>query len=425
MAAAPPLPSPASRTARASTSRRPAPPCERARSGRAGSRASREELLRLDSFELVRVGGRDERDAAVEGAGEAAVEVAVEGQQLLHRRELELGARRPARACNRRSRRAARPDAARPAPRRRAASRRRTRTPSRRAAAARHGRCRARSGRGRARSARAAPAAGRYGTAESYPRAGQTSCLRFVDGVGEPWQVGEGRIPAVVDDEVPVTTETPGGSPPGSDPRDDWLAESDADDLEWFEPPGAAPRPPAPSGARRSGSARSAGGAGPVPAGPSELFRRRGIALALLALVVVAVVVAIVAFGGGSGSNDGDDRPGTTTRPRRRPRPPRAPRRRQQTTTRQSTTTTSPRPAGGAVTLPAAGQLKPGDTGSEVATLQKALVRLGVAALTADGNYGPAHREGCRVLPAGARPHGRRRRRPEDRRRDQRRARGA
>jgi peptidoglycan hydrolase-like protein with peptidoglycan-binding domain len=34
--------------------------------------------------------------------------------------------------------------------------------------------------------------------------------------------------------------------------------------------------------------------------------------------------------------------------------------------------------------------MKTGDTGTEVASLQKALTTLGVATLTADGNYGPA-----------------------------------
>jgi hypothetical protein len=205
---------------------------------------------------------------------------------------------------------------------------------------------------------------------------------------------GEGRIPAVVDDEVPVTTEATGGSPPSSDPRDDWLAESDADDLEWFEPPGSAPRPAVPSNARRAGSARSSSGAGPVPAGPSELFRRRGIALALLALVVLAVVLAIVAFGGGGGSNNPSTTVGTTTNstPPATTTTSGGSTTTQQTTTTQSTTTTktSTTPPAAAVTLPSSGHLKLGDTGSEVATLQKALTTLGVATVTADGNYGPA-----------------------------------
>ena len=39
--------------------------------------------------------------------------------------------------------------------------------------------------------------------------------------------------------------------------------------------------------------------------------------------------------------------------------------------------------------LPAAGKLKPGDTGAEVETLQKALVKIGAApSLTVDGKYG-------------------------------------
>ena len=42
------------------------------------------------------------------------------------------------------------------------------------------------------------------------------------------------------------------------------------------------------------------------------------------------------------------------------------------------------------MTLPAAGKLKPGDTGPEVVALQNALVGLGATGVTVDGNYGPA-----------------------------------
>ncbi len=40
------------------------------------------------------------------------------------------------------------------------------------------------------------------------------------------------------------------------------------------------------------------------------------------------------------------------------------------------------------MTLPAAGKLKPGDTGPEVVALQNALLGLGATGVTVDGNYG-------------------------------------
>jgi peptidoglycan hydrolase-like protein with peptidoglycan-binding domain len=57
------------------------------------------------------------------------------------------------------------------------------------------------------------------------------------------------------------------------------------------------------------------------------------------------------------------------------------------TTTTQTTTGTGTSPQ---VTLPASGHLKPGDTGAEVETLQRALVAIGAGSLTVDGTYGPA-----------------------------------
>jgi hypothetical protein len=211
----------------------------------------------------------------------------------------------------------------------------------------------------------------------------------------------------VADEEYPVTSEATAGPPlPADDPRDDWLAESDADDLEWFPPAGGTiarlpgrPVPPHEAVPRVRAT-------GPVPAGPSDLLRRRGIAIALLAAVVVAVVLAIVAFGGGSGSKPpattGITTPpptttastGTTTQS-----PPPA-----TTTSGTSTspTTTSSTPAV-TVVVPAVGYLKPGDTGADVSTLQKALVALGIASLTPDGNFGPATE---RAVAAFQRAHG-------------------
>jgi len=58
------------------------------------------------------------------------------------------------------------------------------------------------------------------------------------------------------------------------------------------------------------------------------------------------------------------------------------------TPTRASTTAASPPPA--ATAPPPTATLKPGDTGTQVELLQRALVQLGYAAGKVDGNYGPA-----------------------------------
>jgi len=197
----------------------------------------------------------------------------------------------------------------------------------------------------------------------------------------------------VADKEVPVTG-TPGGPPVRPEPEEDWLAEAHADDLEWFGLPGdTVVQSPARGAGRRQPAQRQARPAGPVPAGPSDLLRRRGIAIALLALVVLAVVLAIVAFGGGGGSSNppattaqtGTTSSGSTTTPPHTSSTPTT-----GTTTSTGSTTTPSSTSGLTVTLPASGSLRSGDTGPEVATLQKALTQLGVASLTADGNFGPA-----------------------------------
>ena len=159
------------------------------------------------------------------------------------------------------------------------------------------------------------------------------------------------------------------------DPLDDWLA----DDLDWSEPHGSAPRP---RPGRRTGSAAGNAGEGPAPI--SDVFRRRR-AIALIAgvaLVAALVLIPLIAFGGGGGSSP----PTTTTTT--------------QTTPAQTTTPTTPTTSAGTttpttgtatkLTLPPSGSLKSGATGAEVKTLQQTLNSVGSASLKVDGNFGPA-----------------------------------
>ena len=157
-------------------------------------------------------------------------------------------------------------------------------------------------------------------------------------------------------------------SSPTSDPRDDWLGAGGGDNLEWF--------PEESSG--RPSSRPPEGGASEQPApgqptSPGTIRRRREIA-----------IVAIGGTGGGS--------PAATTTPPVTTTPPASATHTTtttHTTTAQTTTTTPSIP--GAVTLPASGKLKPGDTGPEVETLQNALVKIGAApSLKVDGKYGPS-----------------------------------
>jgi hypothetical protein len=174
-------------------------------------------------------------------------------------------------------------------------------------------------------------------------------------------------------------------SAPTSDPRDDWLGAGGGNDLEWFpDEPTSSPssRPP------QAGADRPI--PGPPPA-PGTIRRRREIAIVVGVLVLVAaVILAIVAIGGtGGGSPAATTTPPVTTTPAVTTTPVTTPA--TTTTTTQQTTTTTPATTSGEVVLPQAGKLKPGDTGAEVKTLQKALVKIGAApSLTVDGTYGPS-----------------------------------
>lgn len=113
----------------------------------------------------------------------------------------------------------------------------------------------------------------------------------------------------------------------------------------------------------------------PTTAGP--FARRRLIALAVAALVVIAViVVALIAFSGGNSSTATEQT--TTTVPT--------------TTTPASTVPANPPPPTPpptpALVLPA-GILRPGATGPEVKTVQRALAQAGHSPGPIDGIYGP------------------------------------
>jgi len=165
-----------------------------------------------------------------------------------------------------------------------------------------------------------------------------------------------------------------------SDPRDDWLGQGGGDDLDWF-PEGPAGRAPG-----RSPAVDEAGRPLPeTPASHTTIRRRREVAIVAAVVAVLALVIgAIVAIGGTGGGGGGT--PATTATPPATTTPA--------VTTTPTTTHTKPpsttTPAtSGKVTLPASGKLKPGDTGPEVETLQRALVKIGAApSLTVDGKYG-------------------------------------
>jgi hypothetical protein len=183
---------------------------------------------------------------------------------------------------------------------------------------------------------------------------------------------------------------------------DDWLAEQG--DLDWFDDPrhGEAAAAGSSQTERPESGYRSANPLGlrpddrpqgAAPAGPETIVRRRRILalLALALLVVTAIAVAIAASGGGSSrgspaavgstaqntSEPSTTRPGTTTTP----------------ATGQPTTPaqTQPTPLSTSlrVTLPAAGKLSIGDSGSAVVTLQKLLAALKLKVGPPDGNFGP------------------------------------
>src|SRR5262249_23244259 len=99
--------------------------------------------------------------------------------------------------------------------------------------------------------------------------------------------------------------------------------------------------------------------------------------LVIAAIAALAILLAILAAAGVFSSNS----PKATTPPVTTPTTITTP-----TTPTTTTHHTTPPPA---VTVPTTA-LKPGDTGTEVTQLQKALNYLGYSVGTADGSYGPA-----------------------------------
>ncbi|HUK45058.1 MAG TPA: peptidoglycan-binding domain-containing protein [Gaiellaceae bacterium] len=182
------------------------------------------------------------------------------------------------------------------------------------------------------------------------------------------------------EDRVVTTRTTPGGTAASDAHEEDWLADTDSAEIEWFEDaPGTA----------RASRGEGSGGRGGAEADGASVFRRRrevAVAAVLLGLALV-VVLAVVVFGGG-GSKAPATTTGITTTPAITTNPAQT-----GTTTTTATppaSTPSSKPTSLRLDLPAGSELKLGDSGSEVVTLQKALVLLGAGSLTADGNFGPA-----------------------------------
>ena len=113
------------------------------------------------------------------------------------------------------------------------------------------------------------------------------------------------------------------------------------------------------------------------PTTASPFARRRLVALAVAVLVLIAVVVvAVIAFVGGNSSPPSE--PTTTNRPTTTTT----------TTTPAATPPANPPPSTPALILPE-GILRPGATGPQVKTVQRALARAGHSPGPIDGNYGP------------------------------------
>jgi murein L,D-transpeptidase YcbB/YkuD len=182
---------------------------------------------------------------------------------------------------------------------------------------------------------------------------------------------------------------------------DDWLAEQG--DLDWDEDP-RADEAEAASGGRPSGGTggtmvtpaptwRSRGRSGSA-ASAETIARRRVVAVLVAgALVIVAVIAVVIATSGGSASQPGPAAIASVPSQPSAPQPAAVP---PSTAPPAATPTTTPQaPPSSAssaskLTLPAAGELKAGDSGAEVVALQKALAALGFDVGKPDGTFGPA-----------------------------------
>jgi hypothetical protein len=166
---------------------------------------------------------------------------------------------------------------------------------------------------------------------------------------------------------------------PPEDPRDDWLAEPDPGD--WDESPARGGEEEGTTrAARRADGAGASGGVSP------EVVRRRQILGLVVGVLVVIVIVAVVFATRGGGSKH----PTAATTPPppnvTSPSPPATP----PPTPPASGPTGPSGQSVAAVTLPAGGSLRSGDSGPEVVKLQKALAALGLKVGNPDGTFGPA-----------------------------------
>jgi len=155
---------------------------------------------------------------------------------------------------------------------------------------------------------------------------------------------------------VTLRTMDPEDTRQSLDP-DDWFAEDEGHPTEarGTRGPGARPLPVRPHER------------GPLRGRALPPVDRRVLGATLAAVAVVAAVVAAVFLSGGKSHQ---------TQP-----PPTVP---TTTATTPTTTAASPKP------LRVNAQLKPGDTGTQVKRLQRALAQLGYYSTKVDGAYGPA-----------------------------------
>jgi hypothetical protein len=158
----------------------------------------------------------------------------------------------------------------------------------------------------------------------------------------------------------------------GDLPVDDWLAEEG--ELGWFDDPREDHWPAVEPAGRRPGLIYDP----PSSPTPETIGRRRRIFVLAAAGLAAAAAVAVVVVTTGGGSPRVSP---TVARPAESPVTSPG-------TTVPSSTRPAKTPATLNVTVPAAGSLSVGDSGSAVLALQKALAALGFDVGTPDGDFG-------------------------------------